>query len=208
MKEKYDVVVLSPHLDDAVFSLGQHLIDWRGCGKKIKVVNIFSGFGKENIELEKERQSADAIVLNKLGISRESWKLIDGGFRDRENLGELFNGTVSKNDRKLQLIIEKKMAGLSAKTILVPMAVGNHIDHTLVRNAAEKVFQKGKLKYYVESPYLWWQKNWLVLFNWKKIVSFRLGSREKIALAKAYGDEYKTVIRKARMLLVEAIVSY
>jgi LmbE family N-acetylglucosaminyl deacetylase len=44
-KEKWDIVVLSPHLDDAVLSLGQHIIKWKNEGKKIRIVTVFTKFG-------------------------------------------------------------------------------------------------------------------------------------------------------------------
>ena len=47
------MVVLSPHFDDAIFSLGQHLIDWIKQGKKIKVINVFTK------KIDKGRESND-----------------------------------------------------------------------------------------------------------------------------------------------------
>ena len=174
------MVVLSPHFDDAIFSLGQHLIDWIKQGKKIKVINVFTK------KIDKGRES--------------NWGLVDGASRIGWN--KLLSGEILNQDKKTLSYLEKKIMDIGADVILAPRGVGGHIDHVLVREAAKKI-KNNKVIYYVESPYLWSNIGWF-----GRVKSFKLASKEKIRLAKIYGKEYQKVIRKWVRLAVEIIVDY
>ena len=188
------MVVLSPHFDDAIFSLGQHLIDWIKQGKKIKVINVFTK------KIDKGRESNDRDIMVFLGLETENWGLVDGASRIGWN--KLLSGEILNQDKKTLSYLEKKIMDIGADVIVAPRGVGGHIDHVLVREAAKKI-KNNKVIYYVESPYLWSNIGWF-----GRVKSFKLASKEKIRLAKIYGKEYQKVIRKWVRLAVEIIVDY
>lgn len=195
MNTDYDMVVLSPHFDDAIFSVGQHLIDGVKEGKKIKVINIFTK------EIDKYRNKSDLEVMKRLGVERENWGFVDGGFRLSDKK-MLFGGKIIKEDSGIKKDIEKKIKNIRAKLVLAPRGVGGHVDHVLIREVAKKVGGE-KVQYYVDLPYLWSNINWF-----GEIKSFKLGSFEKIKLAKIYGREYSLVVRQWVKLMAEMIVDY
>ena len=201
MNKKYDVVVLSPHLDDAVFSLGQHLIEWIEQGKKIKIINIFTKFGNIEIDLEKYRKEKDKKVMDYLKVKWENWNFTDGGFRLSDKK-MLFGGKIIKEDDNLKKNIEKRLKKIKADLVLAPRGVGGHVDHILVREMARKIMDS-KIEYYIDLPYLWSNFGW-----YGKIKSFKLGSRRKNKLAREYGKEYEKVVRRWWKLFGEMIVDY
>lgn len=210
----YDVVVLSPHLDDAVLSCGQHIWKWRQEGKKILIVTLFtkhtgyqylprytkeylkiSGF-KTGDDFGIARIIEDTEAMKTLGVEWAHWGLLDAGFRIDKNKKayyptkeNLLSAKIRINDKKLILLIKNKLQKINSKLFLLPYNVGAHVDHLIVKKAGEKT--KVKKLYYLESPYLWQGKNFFTILKiFKKIKSFRLGREEKNQILKKYTSQY------------------
>lgn len=209
------ILVVSPHLDDAVFSLGEHILSWINQGNEIQILNVFTSFksdyipqyskhllddlGVNNMEYEKIRKKEDHNALALIHIMPDNLDFIDGGFRYYENRtiypssSDLFSGEVHRND---EVTIEEVSHCLQKyKTydkVLVPYGVGNHADHLICRKGSEVTFPNTKIYYYFDQTYSanwrnWNFKNILALF---RVSSIKNNSQEKIILERVYKSQY------------------
>ena len=171
-------VVLSPHLDDAALSLGGQIAEkvWRG--DRVVIVTVFAGgpppgelsplarrlhrsWGAEN-DLMARRRREDEEGCRQLGAELVHWLLPDAIYRRSAIDGphlyptfEALTGTPSGEDDALAVEIARRLADLPEHDdLLVPLGVGSHVDHLLVRRAAEQRFGPEHLVYYEEYPYL------------------------------------------------------
>lgn len=208
----FDIVVVSPHLDDAILSLGQHLVRWKKEGKKLKVITVFTKFGSgKNLpdyskdylkysghslarEFEKVRVKEDVEAMKMLGVDYEHWGFVDAGFREIYDTRKvLLGGVVDTRDGDLQQQIEKKIKKISADLLMVPYGVGGHVDHVMVKAASGEIKNKS---YYLDVPYLW--ENYNFIKNLGKIVtakSLMRGGEEKRRILKAYESQYNLLVK-------------
>jgi LmbE family N-acetylglucosaminyl deacetylase len=202
------IIVLSPHMDDAVLSLGQHIINWKKQGRDIKVVTVFTKFGNgvgvpnysndyiqksgfDNVgDFEKARIKEDIVAMKKLGVEYEHWGYIDAGFRGGYDTREkLLAGKINSADEKLVLELSRKINNLDCERCLLPFGVGGHVDHLIVKKAGE-MSNKAR-RYYLDSPYLWQNFN-LIKYLGKIITAKGIswGNREKDEVLKCYKSQY------------------
>ncbi len=212
------VVIFSPHLDDVVLNCCDHILDWKNKNSKITVVTIFTQF-KTNVsinrikerlletgfssleEQETQRKKEDIKAMQKLDVSWHHWGFVDGGFRIHENTllypknTDLFSGITSLHDSHLAARLEKKFNRMRTfDKVVIPLGIGNNIDHVIVRKAAEKVFNPKQIIYYVDYPYALKPRNWLnkklfdLIFKRKSIKSM---SRRKKEILKIYASQIK-----------------
>lgn len=163
----YDLIFISPHLDDAVLSGGDFLRNELAQHKKILVVTVFSRFQTSHLSrfaqnFMKEcgyhstaafgaaRRKEDTSALKKLGVSLRHLGLIDGGFRSRPQTNKpvyatelaLFNGRIPEFDQQqvfdLLLPILRQLSSQTSHFV-APLGVGRHADHLLCRRAVEAI---------------------------------------------------------------------
>lgn len=176
------ILVLSPHLDDAVLSCSDHIMDWRKKAQ-VLVVTIFTRFGNKSSifrhnnrlsesgfsspqEQEEKRKKEDELAITKLKVDFLHLDFVDAGYRTfREKPlypgSSLFSGKVSHNDGLLAPKLEKALKPFKEfDRVVIPLGVGGHIDHVLTRKAARKIFDKNQTIYYVDYPYALKLRNW------------------------------------------------
>ena len=186
MNTPFDYLILSPHPDDAVFSLGQHLINWTKSGKTIKIINVFNSYGTEDLasenawnfllkygyknvkELTRSRQTDQKNIITRMGIEVDSLNYVDASFRLFSTTPvyvthqALMSGRISTYDSQLPQQIIDKISTISYHQIICPYGVGNHADHTILRKVGDILKkQKKPVKYYLESPYIWRDFNYV-----------------------------------------------
>lgn len=148
----YDRVYLSPHLDDAALSCGASMLDERARGLRILVLTLFSD-GPEHAA----RRAEDSASLDPLGIDR-----LHAGLRDapwRSTVYSTFAGIVHGWDpgddvtarRVREILAEVRERTLTA-ALAAPLAVGTHVDHRIVSDAAMAV-APAECDLYEELPY-------------------------------------------------------
>ncbi|MHB9863749.1 PIG-L deacetylase family protein [Streptomyces sp. YIM S03343] len=187
------LVVLSPHLDDAVLSCGA-LMAHAGAHTTVLVVTFFTEAGvppytlsgrrflhragqRDAGHLYRDRRAEDREVLEGLGADWVHLGLTDGLFRrkpavraGRPGLADrmlperahvypsyrlhISTGRISRYDtgtlaRVCDLLEE--LASPPHTVLLAPCGVGGHVDHMLVRTAAE--FRREPVIYYSDFPY-------------------------------------------------------
>jgi LmbE family N-acetylglucosaminyl deacetylase len=145
----YDVVYLSPHPDDAVFSAGGAIaLDVRA-GLRVGVATIFSRTGDGT---HIERAEEDRRAIRYLYSSR-----IDLGFDDAPVRSERYRkpgfllGPLGDGEAALVEKVRAAIQSLGAPRIVAPLGVGEHVDHQVVYTAATQL--DGDVAFYEDVPY-------------------------------------------------------
>jgi LmbE family N-acetylglucosaminyl deacetylase len=214
--KNYDrFIFLSPHLDDAVLSCGQLIIDLKKHKKDITVVTVFTKAGMKDIspqsksfikscgyqnaeKLYKDFKSEDSKVLRSLNIKFTHLDFIDAAWRiDDEkkqiykNSKSQFSGIISPKDNKLVESIKIKLEDLAIRNtralILSPLGVGGHADHVIIRDVL-KIIDYPKL-FWEDFPYNTYHK---VL---KNFISKNLEFKRAFGISRLYFSEKEKLIK-------------
>jgi LmbE family N-acetylglucosaminyl deacetylase len=169
----YDTVVISPHFDDAAASCGGRIVDRIKLGEKVLVVTVFTSRNTGEKPYRKksagklldydQRRAEDKAAMELLGVD-----FIWLGYREflfRESI-PLFrywpcyretpsNSTLSQALSSDFLDICRK-AGCNR--LVLPMAVGQHMDHQVVFQAGIHLLRKKmhpyRIIFYEDYPYI------------------------------------------------------
>lgn len=176
MRQKYDAIYLSPHLDDAVLSCGGQIAGQTAAGISILIVTITAGDPppgplSEFAQLLHQRwdAAADAVAMRRaedaaacaiLGADYVHWDYYDCIYR-RDGLGNViyptWNDVISSLSAADLPLIDRLAAHMAqlppTPHVYAPLAVGNHADHQVTRAAAEK-WLGSRLRYYEDYPYV------------------------------------------------------
>jgi LmbE family N-acetylglucosaminyl deacetylase len=170
---------LSPHLDDAALSCGGAIHRWASAGEAVLVVSVMTGDPPDKDtsafaatqhsrwdlppeEAYRIRRAEDRAALGILGAEPAHLAFVDciyrrgpeGTYYTSEE--EIF-GPVDPDDAELVHDLGQQFAMLAAgeadePTVYAPLAFGGHVDHQLVRRAAE-AWLDSRLVYYEDYPY-------------------------------------------------------
>ncbi len=180
MKKTMKWIYLSPHLDDAVYSCGSLIHQQSRSGHQVEIWTIFSGYPSSadfspfaqaihdrwgTGELSTSaRRAEDQAACAKLGAVPVYFDYLDVIYRTNPFTGQ---AEIQENDdlfRKFQdsdfllqqdisRSLVEAIADQPSLQICVPQGLGNHIDHTLVRQAAEALTLSVPLAHYADFPY-------------------------------------------------------
>ena len=170
-------LVLSPHLDDAALSVGGTLARLAAGGETVCVVTAFAGdepqpapsplgagmvrgWGFPPGRAMAGRRAEDAEACRALGLAaphhlghREAIHRCDGVGRPLyPTLAALFGEPAEADGALLDGLVAELRGLPPAAHVLAPLGVGGHVDHRLLRAAAERAFGAGLL-YFEEYPY-------------------------------------------------------
>jgi LmbE family N-acetylglucosaminyl deacetylase len=173
------ILLLSPHRDDAAFSLSISITNWLRARHTVTILNIFTrsryapysdaGFVHENDELSyvsAMRLREDEHFLRRItqdlpkGLKNNlhmiDLNLKDAPIRLRIPLEELSDTPVNPADAAIEkirkaLIKQSEMGAMQA--LVLPAALGNHIDHLTVREAAMSFTTSIPSSFYEDLPY-------------------------------------------------------
>ncbi len=167
-------IYLSPHLDDAIFSCGGRIALQVRAGMGVWVVTVCTGspegpltdfaqllhayWGLAERDAPAARREEDRVALALLGAVAVHWDFLDAIYRRALDGRALYPnweslwGPVAEEDGEMLEELTCRIAELpSSATLCVPLGAGRHVDHRLVRQAAE---QAGRpLIYYEDYPY-------------------------------------------------------
>lgn len=160
-KSYYRAIIISPHLDDAVFSCGGAIAKMATEGP-VLVLNIFTRYLSEvklnGISLNQNRHQEDLDAAKFLGFESRNLDELDVVFRREEykKLGNIFRPPVADDINWLPILREKifsVLAELDFQQIYVPLGIGWHVDHILTHLVFEPWRDRSHLIYYEEAPY-------------------------------------------------------
>lgn len=174
-QERKAIVLLSPHLDDAVFSVGGLMAALAEEGHALHVITCFTrsvpnptGFAL-NCQLDKglgpevdymqlrRREDEEACCL--LSAQPHWLDLPEAPHRGYSSASALF-GNIAEEDNvqaelltRLQTAVEK----IAPDLILSPIGIGNHVDHQQVKQSVAQLkerFSQTPFLYWYDEPYL------------------------------------------------------
>ncbi len=160
-----ELKLVSPHRDDAAFSCGIFLSLCADSNIKVQVVNAFTHsnyapFAEPSTadRISELRKNEDVALRNLLG---DSLCLLDLGLRDaplrlripaEQTLGDPLDSLAyAREVEDLQRVFRPILAG--ADCVLLPMALGGHIDHRIARDATMGCVPIETLAFYEDLPY-------------------------------------------------------
>ncbi|CAH1000436.1 hypothetical protein LEM8419_01589 [Neolewinella maritima] len=166
------ILVLSPHLDDAVFSCGGLLATL--ASERVLVVTCFTrsmadpqGFAlacqldkglSAEVDYMALRRAEDVQALELLGVHHHHLDLPEAPHRGYHSATELF-GAIHADDtvgEELQQQLALVVHEYRPLTILYPLGAGNHVDHQQVVRVAENIRSQHEqvdfIQYY-DQPY-------------------------------------------------------
>ena len=183
LNKKYDSIFFSPHLDDAVLSVGGFIDNEVKKRKKILIVTFFTA-GNDSLELQKDQidflQNSFSKKSEKLFVKRKKedikatqflqcdffhFKYCDAFFRVNKtqflypSYNDLFSGkihTLESVEKNIQKDITTLLKQYShEKThLFAPLGVGAHVDHILISRIFQKRAQKQKnISFWQDVPY-------------------------------------------------------
>jgi LmbE family N-acetylglucosaminyl deacetylase len=173
----YTHVYLSPHLDDAVLSCGGRIWQQVRTGEHVLVVTVFaaplapgaplSPFAQKlharwghPADAVTERQEEDLTALALLRAEATHWPYADCIYRRTSDGSFLYTseealwGEVHPAEKGLVAELEARLSTLPLirdGAVYAPLAVGQHVDHRIVRRAVEG--SGHRLIYYEDFPY-------------------------------------------------------
>jgi LmbE family N-acetylglucosaminyl deacetylase len=167
-------IYLSPHLDDAIYSCGGLIWEQTRAGEKVEIWTIcaadppdgplspFAETMHQNWGLEENavqiRREEDRKASQIVGAVPRYFSYLDCIYRKSDSGyyyqsdQDLFGGLDPGEANLINRLIEELKDQLPADArIVVPLGIGNHVDHELTRKAASRLGIS--LYYYADYPY-------------------------------------------------------
>jgi LmbE family N-acetylglucosaminyl deacetylase len=185
MADPPTLVVLSPHPDDAVLAVGGLLAQHTRLGGRAVIVSVFAGSPTDNRspiadhlyadhpnrdEITHIRRREDLAAGRRVHADVVQLPHLDALYRTAPNGEPLYHNLeqiFSTPTIELELTAAEHLArqwiadGLlpAHADVLAPLGIGGHIDHSIVRRAAETAHQLSestpwRLHYYEDQPYV------------------------------------------------------
>ena len=144
-------LIVSPHSDDAAFSMGVLLCFLCRHLPRVEIVNCFSvsayagqAVPPDAVAVTQLRKAEDKCLAELLGPARpihHYLDLADAPLRPGRGFHNLHNGRILSGERACADQIHKAVCALLAPDalLLYPLAVGRHIDHMLARTACDSL---------------------------------------------------------------------
>lgn len=158
-------VILSPHSDDAAFSVGGLLMG-NLLPKPVTIITVFGVSNYANGQFHRDwrtisclRHAEDIRFANVVGANLETLEFPEAGVRVAPSFDVLFviDGVASEPalTASLQQELHTRLAALRPAVVLAPLGLGQHRDHIAVRVAAREPAEslKALLLYYEDLPY-------------------------------------------------------
>ena len=158
LKQDALVVILSPHIDDAAWSLGPVLESLKSHGHHLQLINLFSttlimGDGMKGPARDTAlRKAEETLATQEVGFDEVIYlDFPDGILRDRQ-LDNIFDPTYDMPAWLADLVLDTLKTYIPADAVvLAPSGFGWHIDHRLTAHVASKLTQR--VIFYEDMPY-------------------------------------------------------
>lgn len=158
-----ETVVLSPHLDDAAFSVGACLLS--GLFPRASVINIYSRSGYridslgEESEVTHRRMQEDREAMRLLGIAASYWGFPDTSLKpEYPDEPSYLNPAADPKSDKSYSAVSERIADVvrtrRAALFLSPLGLGYHIEHRIVAEVCHGFLQEGMfVAFYEDGSY-------------------------------------------------------
>jgi LmbE family N-acetylglucosaminyl deacetylase len=170
-----DLIVLSPHPDDAILSCGGAMAAAAADGRRVMLITVFTAdpvlplsptaaaihreMGLETASTETRRRE-DQCAAEIIGAPLVHWNLPDAMYRRNPDTGDPvypnrrdLYGPIRDADRHTEDTLVARIAALPpCRELWGPAGIGGHVDHRLVRRALERSL-RGSILWYEDFPY-------------------------------------------------------
>lgn len=177
MTQRVEHLYLSPHLDDVALSCGGRVWQQAQAGRSVVIVTVTAGdpppaalsaFAQQQhaqwglaVDAVAARRAEDARACAILGAEYVHWDWPDCIYRTDPLTGAalyegdeaIFGDVAPVESERVVAELVRRLGGYSAESITIPLTVGHHVDHLLVRAAAERLWSPDRLTYYEDIPY-------------------------------------------------------
>ncbi len=160
-RPRYRAVIISPHLDDAVFSCGGAIAAMVHDGP-VLVLNLFTGY-LSNLKIHgavlgEERYQEERDAARFLGFESRSMGELDAPFRRNayRQVGNLFRPPVAQDLTWLPALRKTVFAVLDEldyQHLYVPLGIGWHVDHVLSYLVFEPWAGRANVLFYEDAVY-------------------------------------------------------
>lgn len=164
------ISIVSPHRDDACFSLGLSILRWARAGHSIRIVNCFTRSNyapfsdadtvhanDQTSYVSAMREREDERFLRQVpGSNKVDLRLKDAPIRLRCEVDAVCGLAVNDSDpaiAKIRAALEKRLSLDQVDVLLLPLGVGFHVDHSTVREAALPFADLLPCGFYEDLPY-------------------------------------------------------
>ena len=157
MSEK--IYILSPHIDDAAYGLTLSISKFINCNIPVTIINCFTVtkwtikfVSKETSVISALRKKEDAAYKN---LFNDKLNIVNLDILD----APLRNGYIFKfkplEPAEWEIVdeIKKYLLENIDGILLCPLAVGDHIDHVICREAVIHLYNKMKVLFFEDLPY-------------------------------------------------------
>lgn len=158
--------IISPHIDDAAFSLGLLIDKVLKHGDELIIVNCFS---ISDFTLDKRCNEVDKVtalrkmedrILNQLFRNQIKFEYLDMFDAPVRNRGVYFDEALTAEDYSVieQLTFNLLKVLPTSAQVYTPLSVGNHIDHVICLESVISLSLTGqyRLNFYEDLPYSQW----------------------------------------------------
>ena len=167
-----NILVLSPHRDDAAFSLSLSISHWLAVGHRVTLLNVFTRslyapYSDAESVHENDRLSyvsalrkkEDESFLKQLpGLTMIDLNVKDAPIRLHCDASIVCDMAVDPNDKAIAKIRKAvaQQADLehhATSCLVLPLALGHHVDHRVARDASLPITTELPCAFYEELPY-------------------------------------------------------
>ncbi len=158
------VIVISPHADDAAFSVASTLKTLVSAGSAVTIINCFTltryapfAVANDRISVVTRRRHEEERFLHHLGGDSQSddLGLADAPARTGQGLRSILARYASPQDvfETVALLGENLEEAGDDTAVLAPLAIGDHSDHSIARQAAIAKYHDWPIAFYEDLPY-------------------------------------------------------
>ena len=173
------ILILSPHRGDAAFSLSLAITNWLAARHTVTILNVFTRslhapFSDAEFVHENDRMSyvsamrlrEDELFVQRLtqnlpksakaNLQTVDLNLKDAPIRLRCPIEELYDRPVNPDDpaiEKIRKALTRQSEAGAIEALVVPLALGEHVDHLTVRAAALPFTPTLPTAFYEDLPY-------------------------------------------------------
>lgn len=149
-----DLLVVSPHFDDAVLSCAGRMHAAVTSGRRVHVATVMSGPSTA----QAERQREDRRALASLGVEASTLGLLDapfrhGFYRDFESIVLRTHSADGAFGAAVSQALVDLCGQLQPAEIVLPLGVGTHIDHRWVHGSWPRLAECASVLFYEDRPY-------------------------------------------------------
>ena len=162
------ILVLSPHRDDAAFSLSFSIAHWLAAGHSVTIMNVFTRslyapYSDAESVHENDRLSyvsamrkrEDEAFLKKIpGADMIDLNIKDAPIRLHCDSSVVCDMEIDPNDKAIKKVhdtVEKQLR--TPHCLVIPLGLGHHVDHRVVRDAVLPLTPDTPCAFYEELPY-------------------------------------------------------